>query len=69
MTTTFYKYNFHVIDNLYHMEYDFEGFFRDHFEADTFIRENEADGSIITLIAPYFTEVELTEAEQRRLWG
>ena len=69
MTNTFFKYNFHIIDNLYHMEYDFEGFFRDHFEADTFIRENEADGSIITIIAPYFTEVELTEAEQHRLWG
>ena len=66
---TFLKYHFHINDALYNMEYDFEAYFKDHFEADTFIRENEADGNTVTIIAPYFEEVELTEEEIHRLWG
>ena len=35
-----YKYYFHIIDNEFGGQYDYEGYFDDHFEADKFIREN-----------------------------
>ena len=69
MTTTFYKYNFFITDNEIGTEYEFEAFFKDHFEADIFITENERAGNIVTMVAPYFTMVELTEKEINRLWG
>lgn len=47
-----YKYYFHIIDNEYGGQYDYEGYFDDHFEADRFITENEAVGNVITMVAP-----------------
>jgi hypothetical protein len=67
--TTFYKYYFHIIDNEFNTEYDFEAYFKDHFESDIFITENEEAGNIITINAPFLEEVELTEKEMHRLWG
>lgn len=67
--TTFYKYYFHIIDNEFNTEYDFEAYFRDHFEAIIFITENEEAGNIITVNEPIFEEVELTEKEICRFWG
>lgn len=67
--TTFYKYYFHIIDNEFNTEYDFEAYFKDHFEADIFITENEEAGNIIAINTPFFEEVELTEKEMHRLWG
>jgi hypothetical protein len=67
--TTFYRYYFHIIDNEFNIEYDFEAYFKDHFEADIFITENEEAGNIITINTPFFEEVELTKKEMHRLWG
>ena len=47
-----YKYYFHIIDNEFGGQYDYEGYFNDHFEADKFIRENEEAGNDFYL-APY----------------
>ena len=41
-----YKYYFNIIDNEFGGQYDYEGYFDDHFEADKFIRENEAAGNV-----------------------
>lgn len=47
------KWSFHIIDNEYNDEYDFEGFFEDAFEADRFITENEHAGNkVIVLCLP-----------------
>ena len=56
-----YKYHFHIIDNEYGGEYDYEGYFDDHFEADRFITENEAVGNVVTMIAPYYEVVSMDE--------
>lgn len=56
-----YKYYFHIIDNEYGGQYDYEGYFDDHFEADRFITENEAVGNVITMIAPYYEFVSMDE--------
>ena len=56
-----YKYYFNIIDNEYGKEYDYEGYFDDHFEADKFIQENEAVGNVITIIAPYYQFVSMDE--------
>lgn len=52
-----YKYFFHIIDNEVNTEYDYQGYFEDHFEADKFIFENEAVGNVVTIISPYYIEV------------
>lgn len=52
-----YKYFFHIIDNEVNTEYDYQGYFEDHFEADKFISENEAVGNVVTIILPYYIEV------------
>ena len=52
-----YKYFFHIIDNEVNTEYDYQGYFEDHFEADKFISENESVGNIVTIISPYYIEV------------
>jgi hypothetical protein len=56
-----YKYYFHIIDNEYGGQYDYEGYFDDHFEADRFITENEAVGNVITMVAPYYEFVSMDE--------
>ena len=52
-----YKYFFHIIDNEINTEYDYQGYFEDHFEADKFISENEAVGNVVTIIPPYYMTV------------
>ena len=56
-----YKYYFNIIDNEFGGQYDYEGYFDDHFEADKFIRENEAVGNVVTIIAPYYKLVPMDE--------
>lgn len=56
-----YKYYFHIIDNEFSDEYDYEGYFDDHFEADKFIRENEVVGNVVTIIAPYYEFIPMDE--------
>lgn len=56
-----YKYYFHIIDNEYGGQYDYEGYFDDHFEADRFITENEAVGNVVTMVAPYYEFVSMDE--------
>ena len=56
-----YKYYFHIIDNEFGGQYDYEGYFADHFEADKFIRENEAVGNVVTIITPYYELVSMDE--------
>ena len=52
-----YKYFFHIIDNEINTEYDYQGYFEDHFEADKFISENETVGNVVTIIPPYYMVV------------
>lgn len=56
-----YKYYFHIIDNEYGGQYDYEGYFDDHSEAEKFIRENEMVGNVVTIIAPYIKFVSMDE--------
>lgn len=56
-----YKYYFNIIDNEYGGQYDYEGYFDDHFEADRFITENEAVGNVVTMVAPYYEFVSMDE--------
>ena len=56
-----YKYYFHIIDNEYGGQYDYEGYFDDHFEADRFITENEVVGNVVTMVAPYYEFVSMDE--------
>ena len=56
-----YKYYFNIIDNEPGSQYDYESYFDDHFEADKFIRENEAVGNVVTIIAPYYELVSMDE--------
>jgi hypothetical protein len=56
-----YKYYFNIIDNEYGNQYDYEGYFDDHFEADKFIQENETVGNVVTIIAPYYELVSMDE--------
>lgn len=56
-----YKYYFHIIDNEFGCEYDYEGYFDNHMEASEFIQENEAVGNVITIIAPYYELVPMDE--------
>lgn len=56
-----YKYYFNIIDNEFGGQYDYEGYFDDHCEANKFIRENEAVGNVITIIAPYYEFVLMDE--------
>jgi hypothetical protein len=56
-----YKYFFHIIDNEFNDEYDYEAYFYNHEEAAQFIKENEEAGNIITIIAPYYITVEESE--------
>ena len=56
-----YRYYFNIIDNEFGGQYDYEGYFDDHFEADRFITENEAVGNVITMVAPYYEFVSMDE--------
>ena len=56
-----YKYYFNIIDNEFGGQYNYEGYFDDHFEADKFIRENEAVGNVVTMVAPYYEFVSMDE--------
>ena len=56
-----YKYYFNIIDNEFGGQYHYDGYLDDHFEADKFIRENEAVGNIVTIIAPYYELVPMDE--------
>lgn len=53
-----YKYYFHIIDNEFNSEYDYEGYFDDHEEVEPFIQDNEKVGNIVTIIAPYYKYVD-----------
>ena len=57
---TYYIYHMHIIDNEFDSEYDFDGYFKDHFEAARFMEENEAVGNIITMRAPFITEAQMS---------
>lgn len=56
-----FKYYFNIIDNEFGGEYDYEGYFDSHMEADQFIQENEAAGNVVTIIAPFFEFVPMGE--------
>ena len=56
-----FKYYFNIIDNEFGGEYDYEGYFDSHMEADQFIQENEAAGNVVTIIAPFFEFVPMDE--------
>ena len=56
-----YKYYFNIIDNEFGGQYDYEGYFDDHFEADKVICENETVGNVVTIIAPYYEFVYMDE--------
>lgn len=56
-----YKYYFHIIDNEFNSEYDYQGYFDDHMEADKFITENERVGNEVIMIAPFIEWVALDE--------
>ena len=58
------KYYFHIIDKEFNSEYDYEGYFTDHFEADRFITENETVGNILTMVAPYYEQVSMEEVPE-----
>ena len=62
-----YKYYFHIVDNQFSDEYDYIGYFTDHFEADKFIRENEEDGNTVTINAPFYEWVELEDVPRDHL--
>lgn len=59
---TVLKYYFYIIDNEFNCDYDYEGYFDTHEEAQQFIEENEAVGNIVNNIAPYFERVDREEA-------
>jgi hypothetical protein len=44
-----YRYVMHIIDKEFDDEYDYEGLFHDHFEADRFLTENENVGNEIII--------------------
>ena len=48
------KYFFHIIDKQFNDEYDYNGYFKDHFEADRFIVENEEEGNTVYVVSPYY---------------
>lgn len=48
-----YKYYFHIIDREFDDEYDYQGYFDDHMEADRFITDNERAGNTIVMVAPF----------------
>ena len=56
-----FKYFFYIIDNEVNMEYTFEGYFYDHFEANEFIKDNEKVGNFITMVKPYYIYVDESE--------
>ena len=57
---TYYIYHMHIIDNEFDSEYDFDGYFEDHFEADRFLTENENVGN--TIIIHKIEEIEVDPA-------
>ena len=57
--TTYYIYHMHITDNEFGTEYDFDGYFVDHFEAARFMEEHEAVGNVITMRAPFISTVEM----------
>lgn len=59
----YYKYYFHIIDNELNDEYDFQGYFEDHMEADKFITENENAGNFVGLVAPFIEEVYMNPSD------
>lgn len=63
----YYKYYFHIIDNEFNDEYDFQGYFEDHFEADKFITENENAGNLVGMVAPFIEEVYLNPEDLPKL--
>lgn len=56
-----YKYYFHIIDNEYGCEYDYQGYFNDHDEASRFLQENKEAGNIVTILKPYYEFVTMNE--------
>ena len=64
---TYIKYYFHIVDVEVNSEYNFEAYFEDHFEADNFIQENERVGNTVTILAPYFEEVQMEPEDLPRI--
>lgn len=56
---TYFKYYFHIVDVEFDSEYDYEGYFKNHFEAEKFIQENEEVGNTITIRSPYYEKVKM----------
>ena len=63
---TYYIYHMHIIDRQFNEEYDFDGYFEDHFEAARFMEENEMVGNTIIMKKPYITEALLYPNELPR---
>lgn len=59
-----FKYNFHIVDNEYGGEYDYEAYFFDHDEAAKFIDENESVGNIVTVLYAQIFMDEKTPIEE-----
>lgn len=55
-----YKYYFHIIDREFG-EYDFNGYFIDHYDADEFIKNHEKDGNVVIMVSPYCELVPIDE--------
>lgn len=45
-----FRYVFHIIDNEFGCEYDYEAYFFDHEEAYKFIDENERAGNVVAIL-------------------
>ena len=56
-----YKYYFHIVDREFDDEYDFQGYFLDHDDIEPFIKDNEKVGNTVTIVAPYYELVPVTE--------
>lgn len=56
---TYLKYYFHIVDVEFDSEYDYEGYFKSHFEAEKFIQENEEVGNTVIICSPYYEEIQM----------
>jgi hypothetical protein len=45
-----FRYDFHIIDNEFGCEYDYEAYFFNHDEAYKFIDENEKAGNVVVIL-------------------
>ena len=48
-----WRYTFHIVDNEFGDEYDYEGYFCSHAELGQFIKENIEVGNVVTVLDGY----------------